>query len=57
VLLGHRESGDEAVIFDEAHRAARLKLIPTMVKECRKYGTAFVLGPRSLFRPAECEAA
>jgi DNA helicase HerA-like ATPase len=32
-----------AVIFDEAHRAARLKLIPTMVKECRKYGIAFVL--------------
>ena len=32
-----------AVIFDEAHRAARLKLIPTMVKECRKYGIAFVI--------------
>jgi len=32
-----------AVIFDEAHRAAKLKLIPTMVKECRKYGIAFVL--------------
>lgn len=27
-----------AVIFDEAHRAAGLKLIPTMAKECRKYG-------------------
>ncbi|TVR66282.1 MAG: ATP-binding protein [Candidatus Competibacteraceae bacterium] len=32
-----------AVIFDEAHRAARLKLIPSMVKECRKYGIAFVV--------------
>jgi hypothetical protein len=32
-----------AVIFDEAHRAARLKLLPTMVKECRKYGIAFVV--------------
>ncbi|HAS50526.1 MAG TPA: hypothetical protein DCS21_01735, partial [Gammaproteobacteria bacterium] len=32
-----------AIIFDEAHRAARLKLIPTMVKECRKYGIAFVV--------------
>ena len=32
-----------AVIFDEAHRAAKLKLIPTMVKECRKYGIAFVV--------------
>ena len=32
-----------AVIFDEAHRAARLKLIPTMAKECRKYGVSLVL--------------
>jgi len=32
-----------AVIFDEAHRAARLTLIPTMAKECRKYGVSLVL--------------
>lgn len=32
-----------AVIFDEAHRAARLKLIATMAKECRKYGLALVV--------------
>ncbi len=32
-----------ALIFDEAHRAARLKLIPTMAKECRKYGISLVL--------------
>ena len=32
-----------AVIFDEAHRAARLALIPTMAKECRKYGISLVL--------------
>lgn len=32
-----------AVIFDEAHRAAKLKLIPTMAKECRKFGLAFVV--------------
>jgi DNA polymerase III delta prime subunit len=32
-----------AVVFDEAHRAARLRLIPTMAKECRKYGIALVL--------------
>jgi len=31
------------VVFDEAHRAARLKLIPTMAKECRKYGISLVL--------------
>lgn len=32
-----------AVIFDEAHKAARLSLIPTMAKECRKYGISFIL--------------
>ncbi len=32
-----------AVIFDEAHRAAGLTLIPTMAKECRKYGISLVL--------------
>jgi len=32
-----------AILFDEAHRAAKLKLLPTMVKECRKYGIAFVI--------------
>jgi len=32
-----------AVIFDEAHRAAGLALIPTMAKECRKYGVSLVL--------------
>ncbi|OYT73417.1 MAG: hypothetical protein CFK52_02290 [Chloracidobacterium sp. CP2_5A] len=32
-----------ALIFDEAHRARRLALIPTMAKECRKYGVSLVL--------------
>jgi len=32
-----------AVVFDEAHRASRLKLLPTMAKECRKFGIALVL--------------
>ena len=32
-----------AVVFDEAHRAARLRLLPTMAKECRKYGISLVL--------------
>ena len=32
-----------AVIFDEAHRASRLKLISTMAKESRKYGLALIL--------------
>ena len=40
---GTQERITHAVIFDEAHRAARLKLIPTMAKECRKYGISLVL--------------
>lgn len=32
-----------AIIFDEAHRAAKLKLIPTMAKECRKFGLSLIL--------------
>ena len=32
-----------ALIFDEAHRAAGLRLIPTMAKECRKYGISLIL--------------
>ena len=32
-----------AIIFDEAHRAARLKLIRQFGKECRKYGLALGL--------------
>lgn len=32
-----------AVVFDEAHRAAGLKLIPIMAKECRKFGISLVL--------------
>ncbi|HDR8925992.1 TPA: ATP-binding protein [Burkholderia vietnamiensis] len=40
---GPQDRITHAIIFDEAHRAAKLKLIPTMVKECRKYGIAFVV--------------
>ena len=40
---GTQDRITHAVIFDEAHRAARLKLIPTMAKECRKYGLSFVV--------------
>src|SRR5262249_11967752 len=32
-----------AILFDEAHSATRLKLIPTLAKECRKYGLSLVL--------------
>jgi len=40
---GVQDHISHAVIFDEAHRAAGLKLIPTMAKECRKYGISLVL--------------
>jgi len=40
---GTQERITHAIIFDEAHRATRLKLIPTMAKECRKYGLSFVV--------------
>jgi hypothetical protein len=40
---GRQDRITHAVIFDEAHRASRLKLIPTMAKECRKYGIALIL--------------
>ncbi len=32
-----------SIIFDEAHRAAKLELLPTMAKECRKYGISLVV--------------
>lgn len=40
---GIQDQITHAVIMDEAHRASRLKLIPTMAKECRKYGVSLVL--------------
>jgi hypothetical protein len=40
---GRQERLTHAVIFDEAHRASRLKLVPSMAKECRKYGLAFIV--------------
>jgi DNA phosphorothioation-dependent restriction protein DptH len=40
---GTQDRITHAVLFDEAHRAASLKLIPTMAKECRKYGISLVV--------------
>jgi DNA phosphorothioation-dependent restriction protein DptH len=42
-LRGLQPTLTHAVIFDEAHRASRLRLIPTMAKECRKYGLSLIL--------------
>ncbi len=40
---GRKSRLTHAIIFDEAHKASRLKLIPTMAKECRKFGLALIL--------------
>lgn len=40
---GRQKRLTHAVVFDEAHRASRLKLLPTMAKECRKYGLALIV--------------
>jgi hypothetical protein len=47
-----------AIIFDEAHRAAKLKLIPQFAKECRKYGVALALASQGAkdFSPTLYEA-
>lgn len=37
-----------AVVFDEAHRVARLTLIPKMMQECRKYGILFALSSQRI---------
>jgi DNA helicase HerA-like ATPase len=37
-----------AVVFDEAHRGARLTLIPKMMQECRKYGILFMLSSQRI---------
>ena len=42
-VRGIQERITHAIVFDEAHRAARLKLLPTMAKECRKYGVSLVV--------------
>ncbi|MCJ2031319.1 ATP-binding protein [Methylobacterium sp. J-043] len=55
---GVQECLTHAVIFDEAHRAAKLKLIPRLAKECRKYGLALGLASQGVrdFDPALFEA-
>ncbi len=48
-LRGERqeEGISHVVVFDEAHRASRLKLLPTMAKECRKYGLALIVSSQA----------
>jgi len=47
-LRGEQKEITHAIIFDEAHKAAKLKLIPRMAKECRKYGIVFVLASQGI---------
>ncbi|CAK0764334.1 DNA phosphorothioation-dependent restriction protein DptH [Gammaproteobacteria bacterium] len=47
-LRGEQKEITHAIIFDEAHKAAKLKLIPRMAKECRKYGIVFVLASQGV---------
>ncbi|HEX8565193.1 MAG TPA: hypothetical protein VF648_05950 [Pyrinomonadaceae bacterium] len=43
LLRGSQPSLTHAVIFDEAHRAGKLKLLPTMAKESRKFGISMIV--------------
>ena len=45
---GTQERITHAVVFDEAHRAMRLKLIPTMAKECRKHGLSLIVASQEV---------
>ncbi|MCX8034317.1 MAG: hypothetical protein N3A00_03245 [Thermodesulfovibrio sp.] len=47
-LRGIQENITHSIIFDEAHKASKLKLIPTMVKECRKFGISFILASQEI---------
>jgi DNA phosphorothioation-dependent restriction protein DptH len=42
-LRGPQPELTHAIVFDEAHRASRLKLLPTMAKECRKFGLSLIV--------------
>ncbi|MFQ3573662.1 MAG: hypothetical protein SNJ53_03410 [Thermodesulfovibrionales bacterium] len=47
-IRGVQKNITHAVVFDEAHRAAKLNLIPTMAKECRKFGVSFVIASQEI---------
>ena len=36
-----------AVVFDEAHRASKMKLLPKLAAECRKFGISLILASQS----------
>ncbi len=43
MLRGPQDRMTHVVVFDEAHRASRLKLLPAMAKECRKFGLCLIV--------------
>jgi DNA polymerase III delta prime subunit len=45
---GPQDRITHTIIFDEAHRAAKLKLIPIMAKECRKFGLSLILASQEV---------
>ena len=51
---GEQRRLTHAVVIDEAHRASRLKLIPTIAKECRKYGILLIIASQEArdFQPS-----
>ncbi len=44
---GEQQRITHAVVFDEAHRASRLRLIPRLAAECRKFGVALIVASQS----------
>jgi DNA phosphorothioation-dependent restriction protein DptH len=53
-VRGEQKRLTHALVVDEAHRAGRLKLIPTLAKECRKYGIMLIIASQEArdFQPA-----
>jgi DNA helicase HerA-like ATPase len=51
---GEQRRLTHALVIDEAHRASRLKLIPTLAKECRKYGILLIIASQEArdFQPS-----
>jgi len=47
-VRGEQKRITHAIIFDEAHRAGRLKLLSTFVKECRKFGISLILASQEV---------
>lgn len=47
-IRGVQKQLTHVIIFDEAHRASNLKLLPTMAKECRKYGIILLVASQEV---------